>query len=214
MIIGNQKPKEEILAYIKERKAKKVLVVGCNSCMNVALTGGEKEVEGLVSELSEQKIKADGKVLRRQCEKRFADELKDDVSKFDLIVSLGCSVGAQTLAAIYPDIDIMPGVNTSNMGAPVGQGVYKERCIGCGSCNIHHTGGICTLARCAKSLQNGPCGGSVNGKCEVDPESDCAWFLVYESLKKKGELDNLLRPIPPKDWSKSHSGGVRTIRRK
>lgn len=213
MIVGNQKPLEEILSSIKSRKSKNILVVGCDSCMNVSLTGGKTEVEELVKNLKKEKLNAEGTVLVRQCETRFAKTLKN-VEKYDLIVSLGCSVGAQTLAEIYQEKIIIPGVDTSNMGAPVGQGVYKEKCIGCGSCDIERTGGICTLARCAKGLQNGPCGGSVNGKCEIDPESDCAWFLVYESLRKKGLLSNLITPAKPKDWSKSHSGGVRTIRKK
>lgn len=214
MIVGNQKPIEELLQYIKSHKKKDILIVGCNSCMNVALAGGEKEVKALVSELKKKKLNVDGKVLKRQCEPRFAHELDDLVKDYDLIISLGCSIGAQTLSEAFPEKDVIPGVDTSNMGAPVGQGTYKEKCIGCGSCTIHRTGGICTLASCAKSLQNGPCGGSVNGKCEIDPEMDCAWCLVYESLERKGQLKNLLEPVPPKDWSKSHSGGVRMIRRK
>lgn len=214
MIVGNQKPIEEILDHLESRKAKKVLVVGCNTCMNVSMAGGDKEVDSLVSVLEKEGYDVRGICLRRQCEPRFFKELAGIVDDRDVIISLGCSVGAQTIAEHYPSKNVMPGVNTSNIGAPVGHGVYKERCIGCGSCNIHHTGGICTLSRCAKSLQNGPCGGSVNGKCEVSPDTDCAWSLVYESLKEKGELSNLMNPVPPRDWSKSHSGGVRTIRRK
>ena len=76
-----------------------------------------------------------------------------------------------------------PGLNTSNMGAPEEQGVYMEKCGGCGDCVLHLTGGICPVARCSKTLMNGPCGGSQNGKCEIDPETPCAWDQIYHSLR-------------------------------
>lgn len=218
MIIGEQKPLQEILDLIEEQDPESILVLGCDSCMTVALAGGKDEVRGLVSELREYSRKHDknwrvkGLTLKRQCERKFEESIATDVKNHDLIISLGCSIGAQMMYEAYPGITVIPGINTSNMGAPEGRGIYKEKCIGCGDCSIHRTAGICTLTRCAKGLQNGPCGGSVNGKCEVDPETDCAWYLVYEGLKAKGQDVNVLTLVPPKDWSKSHSGGVRTIK--
>jgi hypothetical protein len=52
-------------------------------------------------------------------------------------------------------------------------------------------------------MQNGPCGGLIDGKCEVDKEMDCVWYVIYERLKKKGQLDKLKEIEKPKDWSKS-----------
>lgn len=118
------------------------------------------------------------------------------------------------MSETFPERRIIPGINTSNMGAPEKKGVFKEKCMGCGRCTIDRTAGICTLARCAKGLQNGPCGGSVDGKCELYPEIDCAWHQVYTILEARGELSEAVEPVPPKDWSRSHSGGVRTVRSK
>jgi hypothetical protein len=109
---------------------------------------------------------------------------------------------------------VIPGVNTISMGAPEEQGIYMEKCGGCGDCVLHLTGGICPVARCSKSLLNGPCGGSQNGKCEIDPETPCGWDLIYRSLKEQGRLDLMDVVIAPKNWRPSRSGGLRkTVRR-
>lgn len=218
MIVGEQKPLQEICDLIDSVKGSSILVVGCDSCMTVSLAGGKEEVRDMVAELRHhserqgrtRRIK--GLTLKRQCESGFEDGIVADVDSYDIVLSLGCSIGAQMLSERFPSKPIVPGINTSNMGAPERRGVYKEKCIGCGDCTIYRTAGICTLTRCSKGLQNGPCGGSVDGKCEVDPNIDCAWYQVYEALKNRGELENLSVLTPPKDWSKSHSGGVRTIR--
>jgi Fe-S-cluster-containing hydrogenase component 2 len=94
-------------------------------------------------------------------------------------------------------------------GVPEEQGVWSEKCVGCGDCVIHLTGGICPIARCAKSMSNGPCGGSANRKCEVNLEVDCAWSAIYDRLKLQNRLDLMERITPAKDWSTSHSGGRR-----
>jgi hypothetical protein len=84
-------------------------------------------------------------------------------------------------------------------------------CAGCGNCILHTTGGICPIARCSKSILNGPCGGSQDGKCEISPDVDCAWHLIVERMKKLGTLDSLQSFIPPRDWATSRHGGPRRI---
>ena len=97
-------------------------------------------------------------------------------------------------------------------GANVDEGVWSERCAGCGECIVASTEGICPIARCSKSILNGPCGGSQDGKCEVDPENlDCGWNLIYERLKALGRLDSMMEIRPPQNWSKSHDGGPRRV---
>ena len=87
--------------------------------------------------------------------------------------------------------------------------------MGCGECVLDLTGGICPIARCSKSLLNGPCGGSQDGMCEVDPDNiPCGWQLIYDRLKSLGRLDLLEVNLPLKDWSTAHDGGVRTTERK
>ena len=77
-----------------------------------------------------------------------------------------------------------------------------ERCLECGECLLEYTGGICPLTACTKSLINGACGGASQGKCELDPEKDCGWELIYERLKQKNQLDKLKTFILPKSWDK------------
>ena len=60
-------------------------------------------------------------------------------------------------------------------------GTWIARCAACGDCVLGETFGLCPVARCAKSLSNGPCGGTrKEGKCEVDENIDCVWFQIYE----------------------------------
>ena len=170
MIIGEQKPLNEILGLINANSAKRLLVVGCDSCVSVCLAGGKDEVKELVIKLKDHSLengigwKVKGLTLKRQCERRFEDEIRNDIEGNDVVVSMGCGVGAQMLSENFPFVNVIPAINTSNMGAPVRRGVFKEKCMGCGNCTIHRTAGICALARCSKSLQNGPCGGSHDGK--------------------------------------------------
>ena len=215
MIKAEQKP----IAEIKEMIApyKKVLILGCGTCVTISFAGGEKEVGLLASGLritsameGQDKTFAEATV-QRQCEWEFIDEVADPINRADAVVSLACGIGVQALAERYPDKVILPGVNTTFLGMAVEQGVLVERCRACGDCVLGPTGGVCPIARCAKSLLNGPCGGSQNGKCEIDPELDCAWQLILDRLGRLGQLDRLDTIMPPKDWSKDYDGGPRKI---
>ena len=68
------------------------------------------------------------------------------------------------------------------------------KCDQCGECYLNLTGGICPITACSKSLVNGQCGGSKNGKCEVDSEMECGWERIYRRLKEIGRLDALKCP--------------------
>jgi ferredoxin len=195
---------------------KKVAVIGCRSCVAICLAGGEKEVKMTVSALKvrnrkegrEQQFEA--LVVERQCEKEWVKEVEDKVKDADLVLSMACSLGAQTIADMYPEKIVFPGLDTGFFGVPEEQGVWSEKCVGCGNCIIHLTGGICPVARCAKSMMNGPCGGSSNGHCEVNLEIDCAWYAIHERLRLQKRLDLIEEVMPPKDWSTGHDGGRRT----
>ena len=217
MIIAEQKPLEEIKGLIAG--AEKVLVVGCGTCVTVCFAGGEKEAGILASSLR-MATKLDGNgqgvthvTVQRQCEWEYIDPLSEQVGEADIVLSLGCGVGAQALAERFPQAVVVPGLNTSFMGMPTEQGVWEERCAACGDCILGLTGGICPIARCAKQLLNGPCGGSQNGVCEVDPDTPCAWQLIYDKLKAQDRLHLILEIQPPKNWSASRDGGPRKITR-
>ena len=214
MIVAKRKPMGDIAKMVAPYK--KVAVIGCRSCVAICLAGGEKEVKMTVSALKvrnrkegrEQQFEA--LVVERQCEKEWVKEVEDKVKDADLVLSMACSLGAQTIADMYPEKIVFPGLDTGFFGVPEEQGVWSEKCVGCGNCIIHLTGGICPVARCAKSMLNGPCGGSSNGHCEVNLEIDCAWYAIHERLRLQKRLDLIEAVMPPKDWSTGHAGGRRT----
>jgi ferredoxin len=215
MIVAEQKPLDEIKGLIAD--AQEVLVVGCGTCVTVCFAGGEKEAGVLATSLR-MSTKLEGNArevshvtVQRQCEWEYIDPLKEQIQAVDVVVSIGCGIGAQAIAERFPDAIVVPGLNTTFMGLPSEQGVWEERCAACGTCILGLTGGICPIARCAKQLLNGPCGGSQNGVCEINPDTPCAWQLIYERLEAQDRLHLLMEIQPPKDWSTSRDGGPRKI---
>lgn len=235
MIVGEQKPFEEIKRLISGYN--KVLVLGCGTCVTVCFAGGEKEV-GILASALRMATKLDGNeveiaeaTVQRQCEYEYLEAIADQVSQADVVLSLACGIGVQTMNEKYPEKLTLPGLNTTFLGEPREQGVWMERCQACGNCILYLTGGICPIARCSKNLLNGPCGGSHDGLCEVrrikiengkpvmNPdgktpvmeEIECAWHLIYERLKALGRLEVLTEIQPPKDWTPSRDGGPRKI---
>ncbi len=217
MVIGEGKPIEEVLSMISDKK--KILVVGCRGCVTVCSAGGEKEVSILSSaiRLAREKegnpIEIREETIERQCDNEYVEELRGYIDEYDAVLSMACGVGVQFLAERYRKIPIYPALNTTFIGGTLEQGVWVERCQACGNCILDKTGGICPVARCSKSLMNGPCGGSSNGKCEINPEIDCVWQLIYDRLKELGTLEIFEEVVPIKDWSTSRDGGPRRIDR-
>jgi ferredoxin len=216
MIKAEQKPVEEILDFLEPYN--KILLVGCNACVAVCHAGGEKEVGMLASALRMDRKRL-GKKLEvvedcstRQCEPEFVDELGEKAEHTEAILSIACGVGVQTLAKRFPDVPVYPGVNTTFLGETEELGVWVERCQACGNCVLHMTGGLCPVARCAKQLLNGPCGGSQDGNCEINKDVPCVWQQIYDRLKAIGQLSRMEQFIPAKKWGReSRDSGPRTI---
>jgi ferredoxin len=215
MIVAEQKSLEEVKTLIGD--AENVLVVGCGTCVTVCFAGGAREA-AITSSSLRMTTKLDGNqkavrdvTVQRQCEWEYLDQIKDQVEEADIILSLGCGIGVQAMAEHFPSAWVVPGLNTSFLGMPTEQGVWAERCAACGDCILGLTGGICPIARCSKSLLNGPCGGSEDGHCEIDPEVDCAWQLIIDRLSSQDKLNVLLDLQPPKNWQTSRDGGPRKI---
>jgi len=204
MIVAERKPFEEIKAMVKDYS--KVLTVGCGTCVAVCLAGGEKEVSILNAELKMTRkldnspIELGAITLERQCDMEFLDELEDTVGGYDALLSMACGAGIQFLAERYPEIPVLPAVNTTFIGVNKDVGWYEERCRGCGDCVLDRTAGICPVTMCAKGLFNGPCGGTNQGNCEISNDQPCAWFMIYERLEKQGRLENITSIFPPADW--------------
>jgi len=221
MITADRKPFEEIKASVKD--CKKIMVLGCETCVAICQAGGEKEVEILASELrlafgnEGNKVEVSEELIVRQCDDEFMAEpaFLEKVKGSDVILSIACGVGVQHSCNFFnrvitdKPIRVIPGLNTTFMGANIDVGLWEERCLGCGDCVLEKTGGICPITRCAKSLLNGPCGGSSNGKCEINKDTDCAWHLIIERLETLGELERIKPVEMYKDWRPSHSGGPR-----
>ena len=215
MIMARPKPIEEIIDEIKDFN--NVLIAGCDGCVTVCEAGGSKEVQVLASALrlyftkESKRLEIDETSLTRQCDKDYLHELLDKIDDYDAIVSLACGAGVQFMAEMYRKKPIFPGVDTCFIGVTEERGVWAERCQACGQCILASTGGICPISRCSKRMLNGPCGGSEKGKCEISPDTDCGWHLIYERLKELGQLDFFAEPTDPKDWVSSRDGGPRKI---
>ncbi|RJP23003.1 MAG: hypothetical protein C4520_07080 [Candidatus Abyssobacteria bacterium SURF_5] len=218
MIIAERKPIEEILSIIGDVDS--VLIAGCATCVADCMAGGEREVGILASALRiaaaqrGKQLEVLEVTVERQCEREFIEKAREKVDRVTLVLSTACGVGVQAMAERFPNKPICPGVNTKFLGLREAEGVWSERCAACGDCTLHLTGGICPVARCSKSLLNGPCGGSKGGKCEVSEDVDCGWHLIVERLTALGQLDRLEVNIPPKNWAASRDGGPRKVVKK
>jgi ferredoxin len=215
MITAERKPLEEITEFVKPYR--RILLVGCNECVTVCAAGGRKEV-GLLASALQLKFMQEGQTLdikemtlERQCDPEYIEELAPFVDQADAVLSMACGCGVQEVARRYKNLPVYPAVNTKFMGASERQGVWAERCQGCGDCLLGLTGGICPIARCSKRLLNGPCGGSTNGKCEISSDVDCVWQLIWDRLKALGMEDRYEDIMPAKNWQTSRGGGPRKI---
>lgn len=216
MITGELKPLEEIVATVADFK--KVLVVGCGDCVSVCLTGGDREARQLAAELARTHHYAGSppnfsvKTIERQCETDWLESYFEIPAGVDAVLSLACGAGVQTMAAVFDPLPVLPALNTTFLGANVEQGVFQEMCRGCGDCVLAYTGGVCPVARCAKGLYNGPCGGSSNGSCEIRPDVPCAWAMIFYRLKRQNKLDMMLKLRTPPDWRPGGGAGPRELK--
>lgn len=213
MIVADRKSLEEILAMVETDK--NILIAGCKGCVTVCNVGGLKEVEILAASMKIARKKQgnsldiDIQVLERQCDTEYVAGISETVNDYDSVISLACGVGPQFLSEMYPDQTFYPGVNTTFFGGATEHGVWEERCQGCGTCVIHDFGGLCPIARCAKSLMNGPCGGSSNGVCEVNKDTVCIWDAIVRKKIAAGKLEDLIGVRGIKNWRTARDGGPR-----
>lgn len=204
MLRSEQKPFEEIAGYLEGEK--KVFILGCDGCAQSSQTGGMPQVLEMKERLEKEGKTVTGySVIDFLCQKALVASrlrpLEDKVMEADSLLALTCGVGVQSVAAMV-EKPVHPGCNTISLGGSRGEWQGSERCLECGDCLLHYTGGICPLTACSKGLRNGACGGASHGKCEVSPEKPCGWELIYERLKEIGRLDQLQTFIPPKAWNK------------
>ena len=211
MIVVRRKLIEDILEMTKDYS--KILVIGCDGCAGIVQEGGKRQGSQLalvldmkrdLEGLSKGEIKAT--TILRQCDKSIVIRELQDVDQYEVLIPLGCGVGIQTIAEAYPNKVVVPGVDTLFIGTmDRDMEAQMELCRACGDCILYETAGVCPVARCAKSLMNGPCGGVIDGMCEVgNYTNDCAWYLIYKRLKELDRLDKLTVFRSPRKHSLSH----------
>ena len=205
MIITKQKDFNFLLKCIENDP---VFIVGCSECATLCHTGGEEEVLSMITSLEKKNILVTGwVVLDPAChflnDKRLLRQHKTELTKAKKILVLACGNGVQTVSEIIENADVIPGNDTLFLGEIKRVNEFEKRCSLCGDCIQDRFGGFCPVSRCPKSMLNGPCGGSIDGKCEVNSDMDCIWDLIYKHMKEKNQLHLLKEIKTPKDWSRS-----------
>ncbi len=219
MIITENKPWEEVKAALEDYKVKNVVIVACGVCAAKVGTGGTEGAAKMKAQLIENGYNViTTAVVDEPCDERMTKQafrkIKDEINGVDAVVSLTCGLGTQAMNTVmrekHPKKVALTALNTVFMGETERFGVYKEGCRACGECILNETGGVCPITHCAKSMLNGPCGGSVDGKCEVGNYTQpCGWIEIYEALKSIDRLDLFLKVREPRNWSES--GHQRTL---
>jgi len=215
MIVAQRKSIPDLLEIVKNHK--KILVLGCGTCVTVCLAGGQREVSIIASALRmAAKLKAiplevEELTIERQCDNVFIEQAAEAIERNDAVLSFGCGAGVQAIAERYTSKPVYAGLDTAFIGILEERGVWAEKCAACGVCVLHQYGGICPVTRCAKHMLNGPCSSSREDRCEVNPARQCAWQLIYKRLKEIGQLDRLKEIKPPKNRSLGQDDGYRTI---
>ena len=215
-----QKPIKEIVGYIQPNE--KVFVVGCNNCAWKCHSGGEDETQTMAERLIRKGVAVVGYTVpgpqgMSLCKldhtrKVLMEDYADQAAEADSFLVLGCGQGVHTVIDATDGGMVHPGCDTIFGGETVSDTEINEYCSLCGDCIIEFTGGLCPMTLCAKSLLNGPCGGTrENGKCEVNPDTDCIWRLIVERATARGRLDALATVRQPKDWSNSQHGGPKRM---
>jgi ferredoxin len=205
MIITKQKEIESLIRLVESGP---VFIIGCSECATLCNTGGEKEVKEMKKILEDKKIDVTGFViLDPAChflnDKRILKNYKNEIKNAKKVLVLACGNGVQTVAELIQDIDVVPGTDTLFLGEIKRLGDFEKRCSLCGECIVYLYDGLCPISRCPKGMLNGPCGGSIDGKCEISKDLDCVWDLIFKRLKADNNLQKLKQIIEPIDWSKS-----------
>lgn len=198
--ITKQKSVEEIGQLLEGQE--RAYIVGCGTCATMTKTGGREEVLTMKERLQGLgKMVTGWTVIPTACDEMTEVTLREcnrDIQTANCILIMACALGVHRVG-LYIDKPIIPALDTLFIGLEDSPGNFREVCAQCGCCILGETAGICPITACHKHLLNGPCGGTNNGKCEVDKEKDCAWALIYQRLKEQGRLDLMRKYHPPRN---------------
>jgi len=206
--ITQQKPEEELDRLLDGLG--RIFIIGCGTCVTLTHTGGEPEVKAMKEKLADKGKLITGEVLLPvACDNLTAEAMKEHgeyIGQSDVLLIMTCAFGVQAIARQSEKM-VVPALDTLFIGKETGLGRFDEICTQCGTCILGETGGICPVTSCHKGLVNGPCGGTNNGKCEIDMEKDCAWTLIYNRLKDLGRLDSMRKLHKPRNHQGEPSPG-------
>jgi ferredoxin len=205
MIVTKQKNFNDLQKAIGNNP---VFIIGCSECATICHTGGEEEITLMKKAFKEKGVKTTGSVILEpacnfQKDKLLLKKHKKEIDEAKKILVLACGNGVQTVSELIENIDIVPGTETLFLGEIKHANQFEKRCVLCGECIQDLFEGVCPVARCPKSMLNGPCGGTKNGKCEIGNDVDCVWDIIYKKLKEKNQLHKLKEIKKPKNWSRS-----------
>lgn len=206
--ITQQKPEEELDQLLDGLG--RIFVIGCGTCTTLTRTGGAPEVAKMAQRLSEKgKIVTGHVVAPVACDNLTRDALAeygDRMDQADVLLIMTCAFGVQNIARQLKKF-VVPALETLFMGQETSAGEFNESCTQCGTCILGETGGICPVTSCHKGLVNGPCGGTNDGKCEIDNNKECAWTLIYNRLKDLNRLDAMRKLQKPRNHQGELSPG-------
>ena len=199
MLITQLKDKQTIQSLVRG----KVFLLNCHGCKKLSFP--EQEAEALQKELAAAGTLAGALTTDYICnpenmQLRLQKHMAE-IEAADTVLVLSCGVGVQTIAGYLPNQRVCAACDTYPLPGFQGVTPLEYNCDQCGECYLNLTGGICPLTACSKSLVNGQCGGSKNGKCEVDPDMECGWERIYRRLEKLGRLDALKCPVQVRNYA-------------
>lgn len=184
----------------------RVFIIGCGTCTTMTKTGGMDEVLEMKQRLHDTgKLATGWTVIPIACDAMTEDSMKENsnaIENASCVLVMSCALGVCKVSS-YISKQVIPALDTLFIGLETESGDFHEVCAQCGQCVLGETAGICPITSCHKSLLNGPCGGTNNGKCEVDNEKDCAWTLIYQRLAALDRLDLMRKHHPPRNYQAS-----------
>ena len=199
MLITEMKAKDTLLSLVSG----KVFIINCHGCKEIRFP--EAEANAFQQELADA-----GKVtgvittdyicnpenLKLRLERHAAE-----IEAADMVLVFSCGVGVQTVAEYLGAKKVCAACDTYPLPGFQGETPLEYDCKQCGECYLNLTGGICPITACSKSLVNGQCGGSKDGRCEVDPDMECGWERIYRRLAQVGRLDALKCPVQVRNFA-------------
>ncbi len=198
------KEHDELEALLADKD--NLFVIACNKCFKEFVTVDEPDCDEFLELAAKQgktvtgSAKVDFVCNKVQTERKIKDMIPEGTEN---VVVISCGLGVQTVAELSGK-PTYAAANTLNYTGHHGMALTKKSCDACAQCYLNLTGGICPIVDCSKSLVNGQCGGAKNGKCEIDPDKDCAWEKINKKLEQQGRLEEFLKqPVQIRDYFKT-----------